>query len=231
MKINKKVQLFFIQLLIIICGFENSFAQPGPPPAVNLNDYMGLYKGITIDSTTDLNKIQILNQFNYQGNSLELHLNLKEIPTAFKEFTHIYSLVLVCGPQLKDLAGLCYFPNLKILQISEYAGTVLFQPDLRLDSLTVLRISQSRTLADIDGIVNMGNIEDLHISICPALTFFPKMKDKNKLRHLHLDNGNGYAYWDSFTDKKSNINIQNLQYLKLFFHQILHFQYSHRFLP
>lgn len=188
-------------------------AQPGPPPPVNLNDFTGTQYSITIDSTSDLGKIKVLNKDNYPGTVLKLNLYLSKIPEQFAGFTHIQSLNITCGAALHDLSGLNYFPNLKSLQIYTFEGNKISAETLVLDSLRSLMISRSKTLTDINALAPLGALEELEIFNCPAIAVFPKMHNKSSLRHIYLENGNGFGYWDRETDKKSNLDINNLQFL------------------
>ena len=62
MKFNLK------ELLILFTGLVGIqvqlMAQPGPPPPVNLNEFTGTQHSITIDSTSELGKIKVLNKDN-----------------------------------------------------------------------------------------------------------------------------------------------------------------------
>ena len=188
-------------------------AQPGPPPPVNLNEFTGTQHSITIDSTSELGKIKVLNKDNYPSTSLDLNLYLSKIPEQFAGFTHIQSLNISCGAALQDLSGLNYFPNLKSLQIHDFEGTILSKEVLFLDSLRSLRIGRSKTLADITTLATLGALHELEIFNCPAIAVFPKMNNKSGLRHLQIENGNGFEYWDRETDRKANLDLSNLQFL------------------
>ncbi len=219
MNVNMKA---FITLFMVLGLVQvRLMAQPGPPPPVNLNEFTGAQHSITIDSTSDLSKIQLLNKMNYPGSSLEITLYLSKIPGQFAGFTHIQSLNINCGAALQDLSGLNYFPNLKSLQIYNFEGIILSKEVLMLDSLRSLRIGRSKTLIDINALVTLGALEELEIFNCPAIAVFPKLNNKSSLRHLKLENGNGFEYWGRETDRKANININNLQFLdKLEFIQL-----------
>jgi len=73
----------FITLFIVLIGIQvQLMAQPGPPPPVNLNEFTGTQHSITIDSTSDLSKIQVLKNFS----TLQLNLYLSKIPGKFAGF-------------------------------------------------------------------------------------------------------------------------------------------------
>lgn len=218
------MKLYWRGLLTLVFGLAGIqvqlMAQPGPPPPVNLNEFTGTQHSITIDSTSDLGKIKVLNKENYPGTSLELNLFLSKIPAEFAGFTHIESLNLICGAALQDLSGLNYFTHLKALHIYNFEGTLLSKGILLLDSLRSLRIGRSKTLTDINAMVTLGALEELEIFNCPAITVFPKLNNKSSLRHLYLENGNGFEYWDRETDRKADLDLTNLQFLDKveFFH-------------
>lgn len=208
MKVNKITVTFLFAIWIPL----TLMAQPGPPPPINLNNYAGHSNAIIIDSTSDLKKIETLRNNSWYS-SLELHLRLAEIPKEFAGFTHIKYLNINCGTELKDLSGLNYFPNLQFLSIWDYEGNKIGNTMLILDSLQSLRISRCKALTDIHSLTELQALKQLEIYNCPALQLFPKWKEPNQLNTVKLENGSGFQYWDSQSERKSNLDISNLRFL------------------
>lgn len=204
-------QIPFLSLLSFFVAM-NTYSQPGPPPPMNLNDGHGLGGGIIIDSTTDLRLIETLRNYTFRV-SLDLIINLSEIPEEFKGFTEIEHLNLTCGKELRSLERLNYFPNLVFLSISSFEGEKLSDVPFKHDSLSQLRISDCKNLESIEEFKNLQKITKIEILDCPSLNYFPKWVKGNQIRSLDLNNGQGFRHWDDNSKEIAALDISNLKYL------------------
>jgi hypothetical protein len=190
----------------------NSYSQPGPPPPMNLNARHGIGGGIIIDSTTDLRLIESLRNNSFSM-SLDLIINLPNIPKEFEGFTEIRYLNLICGKELNDLTGINYFPNLHSLYIKNFVGEQLSKVPFKLDSLSLIRIWSCRNLKSIDEFKKLQKVTKIEILECPSLTHFPKWAKGNQIRCLDLNNGQGFRHWDNNSKEIARLDISNLKHL------------------
>lgn len=201
----------YVNLFICFVAFD-SYSQPGPPPPVNLNDYRGWGRRIIIDSTTNLDLINTLKN-NQLSNSLDLIINLSDIPKEFEGFTEIRDLQIVCGKQLKSLEKLNYFPNLVSLSITNFEGEQLSNVPFKLDSLSGLRIWSCRNLKSFGEFKKLKKIKGIEIINCPSLVSFPKWAKDNQIRYVNLNNGQGFRSWDNNSKAIAQLDISNLKHL------------------
>ncbi len=209
MKLMRSLSLF-----ICFVAFD-SYSQPGPPPPMNLNAGYRIGGGIIIDSTTDLRLIENLRNYRQFSSSLDLIINLPDIPGEFQGFTEIQDLRLVCGKELRSLEKLNYFPNLHFLYIENFTGEQLSKVPFKLDSLSLIRIWSCRNLKSIDEFKKLQKVTKIEILECPSLTHFPKWAEGNQIRYLDLNNGQGFRHWDNDSKEIASLDISNLKHLPI----------------
>lgn len=209
---NTKMKPILTLLFSIVTTF--SFCQPGPLHQ-NLNKITdeGVIVAdiIVIDSTSDVSKVSKLK------NAKKLWLkisNLKEIPKEFVKFVNTTQLTIeFFNVNCTDLSFLNEFPNLKTLSIDRFDGEVFSKKELKLDSLTSLRIGYCENLIDISTINKLNALEELEISNVANLKAFPKFGKQNSIKILTIDHMSNGRFFDEKNPKNFNTDIQNIKYL------------------
>lgn len=175
---------------------------------------------ITIDSTTNLNRVHLLSKFN----RLALIIKLDTLP---KEFLHTNlkteHLSINGDFKLKDISSINAFRQLKELVIEKFSGKQLSKDKLilnnlkklylsklqyvenlealtNLDSLTLLYLNDLLSIEKINAISHLNALETLTIDNTPKLKEFPKLAPSNQLISLYLED--------------LSADIQNLKYLE-----------------
>lgn len=190
----------FFNILLFFIVTNVVYSQPGHT-FVNLNNGIGDY--IIIDSTTNLNKIEILKE----KKQLRLIINLREIPTQFKNFESLERLTIQSDNLLTDLSALNYFTNLKELIIFRYSGESISFKKLKLDSLKSIRITDAFNLKNIDALTDLPLLEELTITHTPNIEKFPKFNTHNQIKTLVID------YVNDRRKKAFNNYLKNIKHL------------------
>ena len=175
---------------------------------------------ITIDDTTNLNRLHLLSEFD----RLALVIKLDTLPKEFLliDFKTI-SLAIDGGFILKDISYINAFSRLKELSIEKFSGTQLSKNKLILNNLKNLYLSKLQYVKNLEALTNLASLkrlylnnlwsvekinsisylnalESLSIENTPKLKEFPKLDQANQLIRLSL--------------KKLSSDIHNLKYLE-----------------
>ena len=208
--IQMRIILFFLFSVISIYGF----CQPGPSHK-NINEISDnghiFADIIVIDSTSDLTKVSKLK--NLEVLHLKIH-NLDSIPKEFKNFINTKSLSIgFYKVKSSDLSFLNEFPNLKYLSFVGYDGENLSNKDLKLDSLSILRIGYCPNLSSINTIKNLNSLQELSIENVANLKEFPKFRKQNLIKKLKIDHMSNGRVYNEENPKNYKTDIRNIQYL------------------
>lgn len=213
-----KLKFLFILIVCFACQAKIC-AQPGWAYKItgNLNDtdstqirkcikrenlcYFGY---ITIDSTTNLSRLNHLNA----ARTLNLNVELKSLPKEFfnTKLDSIWSLN-IGGKHLEDISNFPKMDNLEDLRVSGFKGDTLRIKN-KLPTLKRIEIYDSEKIIDISNVLNNNKIEALSIHNCNNLAI--NNSASYNLKQLYIRN-----YRSTILKWEDIVYFKKLEYLSL----------------
>ncbi|MGB1247451.1 MAG: hypothetical protein ACPG4Z_01095, partial [Chitinophagales bacterium] len=218
----------FIFLVVACFLFQAGvFAQPGWAKNLNGNlneldsmqikeclqfESMCNFGTITIDSTTDLTRLTLLNLLP----DLSLYINLKTLPKEFAtlELNKVYSLSL-SGNILDDVSNFPKMDSLEDLIIFGFQGDTLLINN-EMPNLQRLELKSSYNLKNIESVTKNDNFEQLVVQDCNALQLVES--SFSELKYLAFlstkPTGKDFSDFDNFSSLEQ-ILLRNVDVLAL----------------
>ena len=136
---------------------------------------------VIIDSTTQLNRLHLLTDFEI----LSLSISLDTLPKEFLLLKDKVKHLKIDGNNvLKDVSSIHKFNHLKTLGIENFVGKQLSSQKLKLKSLVEFYLSYLPNIENLESITHLNALQSMSISNASKLISFPTLSRRNQLRTL-----------------------------------------------